>query len=63
MGRLPLTYTRPAYVPKEEFRQSQVSLSGQEKTSLRSGKSGVLAGVPNELSFDKIVNGGTCPVR
>ncbi len=63
MGLLPLTYRRPAYVSKEEYRLSQTSLDDQGKTSLRSGKSGVSAGIPDALSFDQIISGATCPVR
>lgn len=63
MGLLALNYSRPAYVSKEVCRQSQASSGEQEKTSLRSGKSGVSSGVPNSLSFENIIGGGTCPVR
>jgi hypothetical protein len=62
MGLLPLTYKRPSYVPRDDARLSQSSLGEQEKTSLRSGKSGASSGIPNALTFDKIVGGGTCPV-
>jgi len=59
-----LTYRRPAYTsnsgrssiaPSEEY--------GSSRDSLKSGYSGsVSAGIPDALSFDRIVNGGTCPV-
>ncbi|TDZ46843.1 hypothetical protein CTRI78_v008927 [Colletotrichum trifolii] len=68
MGLLPLTYRRPVYVNGSSFQQSSsdVSDSGDEKasntsSSLRSGKSGTPAGIPESLTFDKIINGGTCP--
>jgi hypothetical protein len=63
MGLLPLSYHRPAYIGKESFRGSQLSLD-QEKSnaSLRSGRSGNSQGIPDALAFDKIMSGGTCPV-
>lgn len=64
MGILPLTYTRPKHVDQETYQSSRDSLSDAEKsdTSLKSGRSGNSAGIPDSLSFDKIVSGGTCPV-
>lgn len=62
MGLLPLTYTRPSYVSHEKFRNSLVSLGKDDKASLRSGKSGVSSGIPNNLSFEKIISGTTCRV-
>lgn len=70
MGLLPLTYRRPVYVSKTSSARestSDVSDSGDEKqsntsSSLRSGSSGKLQGIPESLTFDKIINGGTCPV-
>ncbi|EMR63955.1 putative regulator of g protein signaling superfamily protein [Eutypa lata UCREL1] len=60
---LSLTYRRPAYVEKDKPSRKDSSSSYGEKTdtSLRSGRSGAPAGVPDALSFDKITNGGTCP--
>lgn len=37
--------------------------TNREGSSLRSGQSGASAGVPEALAFDKIISGGTCPVR
>lgn len=64
MGLLPLTYTRPKHVDQESDHSGRDSLSDGEKsdTSLKSGRSTNSAGIPDSLSFDKIVNGGTCPV-
>ncbi|KAI1851996.1 hypothetical protein JX265_008198 [Neoarthrinium moseri] len=63
MGFLSLGYRRPPHVDKDAFRQSMTSDSFSEKedASLRSGRSGASAGVPDALTFDKIINGGTCP--
>ncbi|KAK1982753.1 hypothetical protein LZ30DRAFT_589887 [Colletotrichum cereale] len=67
MGLLPLTYRRPVYVSDSAGESSSdVSESGDEKqssasSSLRSGKSGTIPGIPESLAFDKIINGGTCP--
>lgn len=66
MGLLSLNYRRPAHVDKDAFRQSIGSnteeLLAAENDSLRSGQSGASSGVPDALKFDKIINGGTCPV-
>ncbi|RMJ13579.1 hypothetical protein CDV36_006759 [Fusarium kuroshium] len=63
MGILPLTYTRPKHVDQEAFRNSGDSFSDTEKSdgSVRSGRSGYSAGIPDSLAFDKIISGGTCP--
>lgn len=62
MGLLSLTYTRPKHVDQQSMR-SRDSLS-DEKTdgSVKSGRSGYSAGIPDSLAFDNIMNGGTCPV-
>jgi hypothetical protein len=69
MGLLPLTYTRPKHVDQQSFRSSVASsgrdsLSDGEKTdgSVKSGSSGYSSSIPDSLTFDKIINGGTCPV-
>ncbi|KAH7037129.1 uncharacterized protein B0I36DRAFT_345293 [Microdochium trichocladiopsis] len=59
MGLLPLNYRRPAYVGKQQFRNSTTSFD--EKGSVHSGQSASSAGIPDALAFDKIINGGTCP--
>ncbi|KAK5174884.1 uncharacterized protein LTR77_000020 [Saxophila tyrrhenica] len=56
-----LTYRRPSHVSS-----SGDSLSGEEKQksvneSLSSGSSGMSHGIPEALSFDRIMSGGTCP--
>jgi hypothetical protein len=59
-----LTYRRPAYRPNTG-RSSVIPSEDYENSrdSVKSGHSGGLsAGIPDALSFDKIVNGGTCPV-
>jgi hypothetical protein len=58
-----LTYRRPAHVPAS----SRGSVNGSEKTgsiheSITSGSSGSSHGVPDAISFDRIIDGGTCPV-
>ncbi len=70
MGLLPLTYRRPAYVDKPGAATSQESLDNDASSgaSLKHVKSngsvgsGSSSGIPPALSFDRIVEGGTCPV-
>lgn len=69
MGLLPLTYTRPKHVDQQSSRNSVASsdrnsFSDAEKTdgSIKSGSSGYSSSIPDSLTFDKIINGGTCPV-
>jgi hypothetical protein len=62
----PLNYRRPPFVPYPD--SSRDSLSGDEKQksideSITSGSSGMSAGIPEALSFDRIIAGGVCPVR
>ena len=57
-----LTYRRPSHVPS-----SRDSLTGEEKQksindSITSGSSCMSAGIPEALSFDRIISGGVCPV-
>jgi hypothetical protein len=64
-----LYYTRPDYVPHSRGASSGASinivLSGNSDDRPPSVKSmpGNLKGIPDELSFDRIINGGCCPVR
>ncbi|KAF2418899.1 hypothetical protein EJ08DRAFT_599184 [Tothia fuscella] len=56
-----LGYRRPSYVSS-----SRDSLSGSEKpksvnNSITPGSSGTSHGIPDAISFDRIVTGGTCP--
>ncbi|KAI9657467.1 MAG: hypothetical protein M1821_003149 [Bathelium mastoideum] len=56
-----LVYRRPSHVSS-----SGESLSGEEKQksiseSFNSHSSGMSHGIPEALSFDKIISGGTCP--
>lgn len=68
MGLLKLTYTRPKHVDQQTWRNSihseNSTVSDTEKSdgSIRSGQSGQSSGIPESLAFDKIMNGGTCPV-
>ncbi|KAI2632883.1 hypothetical protein GGS21DRAFT_146402 [Xylaria nigripes] len=62
MGLLPLNYRRPEYVNKDEFRRSQdTEFDDRSEASLKSDRFGPPAGIPDALTFDKIINGGTCP--
>ncbi|PSN63554.1 hypothetical protein BS50DRAFT_83438 [Corynespora cassiicola Philippines] len=59
-----LAYRRPSRVARHSA--SQESLSGEQKQksindSLQSGSSGMSHGIPEPLSFDRIISGGTCP--
>lgn len=60
----PLSYRRPERVSRAS---SVASLSGENKQisireSVRSGSSGMSHGIPDALSFDRIIAGGVCPV-
>lgn len=58
-----LTYRRPPHVSS-----ARASLNGDEKTksvggsTVDSQSTCVSHGIPDALSFDRIINGGTCPV-
>ena len=57
-----LTYRRPPHVDS-----SRSSLNGSEKTRSLGGSTidsdgAVSFGIPDALSFDRIISGGTCPV-
>lgn len=57
-----LTYRRPPHVDS-----SRASLNGSEKTQSIGGSTinsegSVSFGIPDALSFDRIITGGTCPV-
>jgi hypothetical protein len=57
-----LSYRRPPQVP---FGHSSVLSSdgyNNSSNSIVSGTSGLSVGIPDALAFDKIINGGTCPV-
>lgn len=58
-----LTYRRP----QRQVSSSSESVTGEHKQlsiheSVRSGSSGVSFGIPEALSFDRIITGGVCPV-
>ncbi|KAI1392572.1 uncharacterized protein F4822DRAFT_425775 [Hypoxylon trugodes] len=63
MGLLSPKYRRPKYIDREKFQRSDTSLSENDESdeSLKSGRSGTLSGIPDALTFDRIINGGTCP--
>ncbi|KAL8387338.1 hypothetical protein RB595_009976 [Gaeumannomyces hyphopodioides] len=70
MGLLPLNYRRPQLVVKEDKRpvsratvETDTTLGDDVKagSSIKSGQSGQSAGIPPALSFDNIMDGGTCP--
>ncbi|KAK1758645.1 hypothetical protein QBC47DRAFT_147831 [Echria macrotheca] len=69
MGLLPLTYRRPAYIDAESIMKgSQSSLESARSSGEKSAGSedslvaaSLAAGVPPELSFDRIIRGATCP--
>ena len=57
-----LTYRRPSMVLSPRN-----SISGEERQrsideSVTSGSSGMSHGIPEALSFDRIIAGGVCPV-
>ncbi len=52
-----LAYRRPAKRASIDSDNSD-----DNSGSLRSGNSNRSAGIPEALAFDKIINGGTCPV-
>lgn len=60
----PISYRRPERVSRPS---SAASTSGEQKQksihdSIRSGSSGMSHGIPDALSFDRIISGGVCPV-
>ena len=61
MKLLSLQYRRPKKVDAEIYGQRRET-SEEAEGSVKSGSSGVSSGIPDALSFDRIINGGTCPV-
>ncbi|KAL5412192.1 hypothetical protein PMIN04_009941 [Paraphaeosphaeria minitans] len=60
----PIRYRRPVHVSRVD--SSRGSLSGTDKQksideSVKSGSSGMSHGIPEALSFDRIISAGTCP--
>lgn len=58
-----LAYRRP----QRQARASTESVTGEHKQlsireSVRTGSSGMSHGIPEALSFDRIIAGGVCPV-
>jgi hypothetical protein len=73
MGLLPLNYRRPSYVTGSPRTMSddQMSVgsggsvgsgSANGSNSLKATRSVAVAGIPDALTFDRIIDGGTCPV-
>ena len=56
---LPLSYRRPAYVDSS---RNSIDTEKSGKQESISSTSSCAYGIPEALSFDKIINGGTCPV-
>lgn len=52
-----LTYRRPKHVDRD----SCTSSDEQGKASMHSSITGIHNGIPDALSFDRIIDGGTCP--
>ncbi|KAJ4865066.1 hypothetical protein T069G_01596 [Trichoderma breve] len=61
MALLSLQYRRPKKVDSETYQQRREALEEAAEGSVKSGVSGASSGIPDALSFDKIINGGTCP--
>lgn len=60
-----LSYRRPGRATVAD-NASAISNDTKRETiraSIKSGSSGISNGIPEALSFDNIVAGGTCPVR
>ncbi|KAI9809111.1 MAG: hypothetical protein M1825_002400 [Sarcosagium campestre] len=53
-----ITYRRPAHVSSAS---SSTLDSDGKPNSISSGSTGIPAGIPDALSFDRIIAGGTCP--
>lgn len=60
----PLNYQRPAYVSDVGLPSTLSSTNDPSSRldSLQSANSSVSTGIPEALSFDRIINGGTCSV-
>jgi hypothetical protein len=56
---LPLSYRRPAYVESSNASVETEKSHGVESVS---SSSSCPYGIPEALSFEKIISGGTCPV-
>jgi hypothetical protein len=60
----PITYRRPERVSRPSTSSTTSAASKQRSIheSVRSGNSGMSQGIPEALSFDRIIAGGVCPV-
>lgn len=61
---LSLTYRRPSHVPSDD--NSLITTPDRRPSTTESVNSGISAsshGIPEALSFDRIIAGGVCPVR
>ncbi|KAL6698406.1 hypothetical protein J3F84DRAFT_367498 [Trichoderma pleuroticola] len=61
MALLSVLYRRPKKVDSETYQQHREALEAAAEGSVKSGVSGASSGIPDALSFDRIINGGTCP--
>lgn len=64
---LPITYRRPCVVDRPVADDAQNTgtlehVSSNGDLSFQSSRSNLAAGIPPALSFDRIIDGGTCPV-
>jgi len=60
-----INYRRPARVSRADSARGSLSGSDKQKSideSVKSGSSAMSHGIPEALSFDRIISGGTCPV-
>ncbi|KAL1304723.1 hypothetical protein AAFC00_003670 [Neodothiora populina] len=59
----PINYRRPPHVHDESIRNSISGAAKQDsiQESVESGNSGMSNGIPEALSFDRIIAGGVCP--
>jgi len=58
---LSLNYRRPAHV--DSSARTSIDTENSDKAGSISSGSSCPYGIPDALSFDKIISGATCPVR
>ncbi|KAF2458228.1 hypothetical protein BDY21DRAFT_215862 [Lineolata rhizophorae] len=56
-----LNYRRPSFVPNSRASSNGEEMPGSSHGSVASGNSGMSRNIPDALSFDRIISGGTCP--
>lgn len=60
-----LNYRRPTHVSGTGSNRDSINGTVKQKSidgSIESGNSGLSSGIPEALSFDRIIAGGVCPV-